>query len=198
MKALWGLVVGVAAGVASGCLGLPAEVQTAPGFASSGPYAEALARHTRRAELYQGFDTVAKAWATWRSPELRRDLAEASVRAYGLTGSAADDLRREEARVARLSREFHLALYTPKADWNDLESPDSLWRVYVELPGGRRVAPTQVIHLPKSDRAAVAHPYVTPWTREYSLLFPVLDPAAAEAPPELVVTGPLGAMRFQF
>jgi hypothetical protein len=148
--------------------------------------------------LYDAFDTVAKAWTTWRAPPLRRALAAATIRAYGLDSERAETLRKEMARAARGVREFHLALYTPKSDWNDLESVDTLWKAFVVLPDGDRLEPVRVVHLPKTDKSAVAYPYVTLWTREYALFFPLLEGEEIYEHLDLEITGPLGSMRFSF
>ncbi|MBI5017176.1 MAG: hypothetical protein HZB55_17040 [Deltaproteobacteria bacterium] len=187
-------------GAALGCAArLPAGVQLTPGFASPGtPYGDALRRHTRYAELYNGVDTVAKGWATERTSELRAALAEASIRAYQLQGEAAETMRQEARAASLASRDFHLALYTPKKQWNDLESADSLWRARLERPGGESETPIEVKALAKSDKSPVEYPYVSPWTREYELRFPSLDDAMGSAPASLVLTGPLGTVRFQF
>jgi hypothetical protein len=129
---------------------------------------------------------------------LRQALAETSVEAYELEGENAQLLRKEEARAARGLREFHLAFYTPKDDWNDLESADTLWRMFLVLPGGARLEPIRVIHLPKTDKSAVQYPYVNRWTREYGLFFPLLEGDEIYEHLTLVITGPLGTVRFEF
>lgn len=195
----WG-VLGLATLAASwGCGPVAGDVRLTRGFSSAAtPYGDLLPRHTRSSELYDQLDTVAKAWATWRSPELRAALAEASVAAYQLEGEGAEALRREAERETREVREFHLALYTPKANWNDLESTQTLWRAHLYLPSGERREPLRVSHRPTTDKSAVEYPYVTRWTREYALVFPVEEGEDAAALPTLVITGPLGTLQFAF
>lgn len=194
---LWVILV-VLAGCAGGT-GQPPSVQLTPGFAAPGsPYRAVLERYTRHVELYRGLDTVAKGWATWRAPALRRAEAEASIRAYGLQGDAAEAMLREEERAGRRVREFHLSLYTPDADWNDLASSDTLWRPFLELPDGERLEPVRVISLDKSGKSQVEYPYVSPWTREYSLFFPLLTADEVHEHLDLFLAGPLGTMRFRF
>lgn len=193
------VLVAAALLAAAGCTAGPEDIRVTRGFASAAtPYGALLPRHTRSSELYDALDTVAKGWATWKSPQLRAALAEATIAAFRLEGDAARALRLEEERAGRRVREFHLALYTPKADWNDLESAHTLWKVYLILPGGERWEPVRVIYLPKSDKSAVEYPYVTRWTREYALLFPVLDAGRTDLPPTLELAGPLGTLRFAF
>jgi hypothetical protein len=194
-----GVLLAAALLAGAGCASGPEDLRVTRGFASPAtPYGTLLSRHTRSAELYDALDTVAKGWATWKSPQLRAALAEASIAAYRLEGDAARNLRLEEERAGRRVREFHLALYTPKSGWNDLESPRTLWKVYLTLPGGERWEPVRVIYLPKSDKSAVEYPYVSRWTREYAILFPVLDALGTDLPPTLELAGPLGTMRFAF
>ena len=183
----------------AGCAAPGSEVRVTQGFASPNtPYGALLLRYTRSAELYEGFDTVAKGWATWRAPELRSALAETAIASYGLVGEPADRMRREEERSARRVREFHLALYTGKSGWSDLESPDSLWRASLELPSGERLAPIQIVRLAKTDRSAVEYPYVTRWTREFSIFFPTVLESQGETGVTLTLSGPLGTMTFSF
>jgi len=183
----------------AGCGRLPTDVQLTPGFADpESEYGRALARYTRNVELYEGLDTVAKGWATWRVPALRRALAEASIHAYGLKGAAAEGLRKEAEAAGRRAREFYLALYTPSKGLNDLESSDSLWRISLELPDGSRLAPVQVVCVPKSDKSAVQYPYVSPWTREYSVTFPLPEGEEKLDRLALLLSGPLGKMRFEY
>jgi hypothetical protein len=186
-------------GGAAGCAGrLPGDVQLTRGFASPGtPYGDALQHNTRYGELYKGFDTVAKGWATQRTPELRAALAEASIEAYHLEGDAALALRQEARDSGARGREFHLALYMPKRQWNDLEDAQSLWRAHLEVAGGDRLAPTEITVPTKTDKTPVEYPYVSPWTREYTILFPALE-GEGLGRSSLVLTGPLGTLRFEF
>ncbi len=189
----------LAAVLVAGCAAVPKHVFLTEEFAGpSTPYGRALERYTRKAELYQGLDTVAKAWVTWRSPELRKALVDTSAAYYRLGPEEAERMRTEQDRVARRVREFHLALYTPAPGWNDLESPDTLWRAVLVLPDGTRLEPVRVVHLAKTDKSAVEYPYVTPWTREYSLFFPLLEGRETYEHLTLILSGPLGEMRFAF
>lgn len=182
-----------------GCASLPGNVFFTEPFASSRtPYGEALLRNTREAELYQGFDTVAKVWVSWKNEEVRRALAKTSVDAYKLKGEEAESLRNEEEKGSGHVREFHVALYTPSKQWNDLDSPSTLWRVYLKLPDGSRFTPVQIVRLPKSDKNPVEYPYVTRWTREYTILFPLLEEQDRQTHPSLLFTGPLGTMKLEF
>ena len=107
-------------------------------------------------------------------------------------------MRAEQERAARTAREFHLALYTPLRQLNDLESPGSLWRAFLELPDGERLEPLEVVFVRKTDKSGVEYPYVNPWTREYTLRFPLLGAEEPHRHLTLVLAGTLGSLRFTF
>jgi hypothetical protein len=124
-------------------------------------------------------------------------LAEASRRAFG-TGQAFVEFDGATQEVAGGGWEFHLALYTPKRQWNDLESEESLWKARLAGAGGADVSPLRVEMLEKTDKSPVQYPYVTKWTREYRLVFPAPEGGSGARPPTLVLAGPLGQLRFEF
>ena len=199
MRTRLALVAALSALVSAGCGATPPAVGLTSGYASpSTTYGRLLPRFTRETHLYDGFDTVAKGVATWRSPELRRAEVEASVERYRLGETEAAALRAEQEQVATSVREFHLALYTPMKHWNDLEEPDTLWRAYLELPDGKRLDPLEISFVRKTDKSSVEYPYVTPWTREYTLRFPLLGRQEPHSHLTLVITGVLGSLSFQY
>jgi len=199
MQTRWVWVAAVTAGLISGCGGGVPTVEHTSGYATAGTeYGQLLPRYTRKAELYEGFDTVAKGIATWRAPELQRAAVATSVKRYQLDAAAAAQLWETQELQEHTAREFHLALYMPEKQLNDLEAAGTLWRTYLELPDGSRLEPLDVTVVRKTDKSSVEYPYVTPWTREYLLRFPLL--AESEPPPHLtlVLAGPLGTLRFAY
>ncbi len=199
MKTRFARVAVLVAGVLAGCGAAPPTVDLTSGYASDAtPYGKLLPRYTREAQLYDGFDTVAKGFATWRAPELRRAAVAASAERYLLDDAASARLRDQQEQEARSVRELHLALYTPHKQWNDLEAPGTLWRAYLELPDGARLEPLEVVFLRKTDKSRVEYPYVTPWTREYRLRFPLLEGQEPHRHLALVLTGVLGTLRFAY
>ena len=199
MRTRFARVAVLAAGVLAGCGVAPSAVDLTSGYASDAtPYGKLLPRYTREVQLYDGFDTVAKGFATWRAPELRRGAVAASAERYQLDEAASARLRDQQEQEARSAREFHLALYTPHKHWNDLEAPGTLWRAYLELPDRGRLEPLEVEFLRKTDKSRVEYPYVTPWTREYRLRFPLLEGEEPYRHLTLVLTGALGTLRFAY
>lgn len=199
MQSRWAWVAAITAGLVSGCGGPLPAVEHTSGYATTGTeYGQVLPRYTRKAELYEGFDTVAKGIATWRAPELQRAAVATSVKRYQLDAEAAARLREEQERQERTAREFHLALYTPENQLNDLEAAGTLWRAYLELPDGNRLEPLDIAVVRKTDKSRVEYPYVTPWTREYLLRFPLLSGAETHTHLTLVLAGPLGTLRFAY
>lgn len=177
--------------VFAACGRFAGSIHTAKPFASSGSsYGKSLEKSTRRAELYEGVGTVAKCWATWKSLKFREALVAARNKAYG-SNDGRDSAEPESGEI-----DFHLALYSPEKEMVDLASENSIWRVTLELPDGQTIAPIQIQDVPKNVSNSIEYPYVTPWTREYSLKF-----NQDRVEPDylvLILAGPLGTMRFDY
>jgi len=191
MKPFWILGVFVVGAFFCSCGDYAGSIRSASSFASPGSsYGKALEKATRKAELYNGVGTVAKGWATWKNSEFNSASKAAKKKAYGSEDGRFVDGQNSGAIT------FHLALYTPDKGWNDLDSAGSLWTAKVELPGGKTLSPKQIVEISKKASSSIEFPYVTPWTKEYELLFPY----QGEEPLSVALTlaGPLGVMEFDY
>lgn len=199
MQTRWAWVAAITAVLVASCGGTLPAVEHTRGYATAGTeYGQVLPRYTRKAELYEGFDTVAKGIATWRAPELQRAAVATSVKRYQLDAAAAAHLWQTQELQEHTAREFHLALYIPEKQLNDLEAAGTLWRAYLELPDGSHLEPLDVTVVRKTDKSSVEYPYVTPWTREYLLRFPLRAGSEPHDGLTLVLAGPLGTLRFAY
>lgn len=159
----------------------------------AGRWAELRDRETRTGESYTDLKLHLDVQATRLTPE----AAVARVNALCLDRQCLDTERQKLEAGARAHSErqtrFVLVVYTREPAWNDLDRPDSKWRVHLEADGQRR--------LPDEIRKVKRKRHV------YERLFPALDgfreayevhfPAAAGptgSPEHLVVTGVLGTV----
>jgi len=156
-----------------------------------GRWAELRDRETRAVESYTDFKLHLDVQATRVTPEAAAARIDALCRDRRCTD--AERARLEDAARAHSLRQerFVLVVYTREPGWNDLDRPDTKWRVFLEADGQRLV--------PDEIRKIKRRRYV------YERLFPALDgfrevyevhfpgrPATARGPEQLVVTGELG------
>ncbi|HVO19776.1 MAG TPA: hypothetical protein VMU15_11005 [Anaeromyxobacter sp.] len=92
---------------------------------------------TRRAVLYDRFVHRATVTATYLGPAERR--ARVARLAHWLDWTEEERATRQKAEDAEAARydDFLVALYTADHRDNDLDSQRSIWRVALDLPGGK-------------------------------------------------------------
>lgn len=94
---------------------------------------------TRRADLYDGFEHRADLWAVRLTPAVREERARRL--ADWLHWPAVEleaKLALERADAAKWD-EFIVFLYTADRKWNDLDAPESIWRIEFDMGGGEEV-----------------------------------------------------------
>ncbi|MBW2093223.1 MAG: hypothetical protein JRI34_14030 [Deltaproteobacteria bacterium] len=165
----------------------------------SGPYLEALKRWTAEARVYRGFETVYLTTGTYKSADFRRAYVRKYAKDYHLTSAAAAEMLANEYAMANASFEFIVAAYAVEKKKINLESRDSLWRVYLDIEGLGQQAPIEIRKLKKERiRLKEFYPYITPWVEVYRIRFRSVPLPESVTSLHLVQTGVLGTARLIF
>jgi hypothetical protein len=192
-----GLGLGLALSFAPACAGKsppPAvELSTAwPGQAR--PYAEAVARWTRRDEQHDGFTHIMTVSVTALSPEWRAAYVAERARLTKMTDAARAELEASEQAAGSEALVFEVLFATAKNDWNDLQKwPRSMWRVALTTSDGREVLPSK-IEPDKRVRAEIAtwFPDLQAFMTPYVVTFPAVaadgQPVLGEATRSMTLT----------
>ncbi len=134
-------------------------------------YNDALTRWTAQAQVYRGFETVYLATGTYKSPAFCKAFVNKYAKDYRLDSAAADRMMRDELARAKDSFEFILAASAGARSIN-LESRDSLWRVYLDIEGFKQQSPIEIRNLKKERvRLKAFYSYITPWDEIYRIRF---------------------------
>ncbi|MBI5971028.1 MAG: hypothetical protein HY884_07735 [Deltaproteobacteria bacterium] len=177
---------------AYGCAGEKAVVRP--------PYDDLLKAWTRSVKVYNGLDTTIYATATFKSPEFR----EAYITRYADGIKAAESLKmtllEKETGEFEKYNEFFISVYTADDKWNDLEKPNSVWKLYLEDGRGARVTPVSVKKVDRDDALVKEFfPYLDAWSTAYVARFPKYTETGAEPIPgndtlalRLIITGVFG------
>ena len=194
----WGLAALAAlAGMgAAGCLFVhPRQPQPSPG---AGEWAEVRSNATRAKQLYDGLVHRANAIATHLTPRVRE--VRATRLADWLAWSPAEldaRLARERAEAA-LGEEFVVAFYTSDARANDLDAPQSVWRVAVVVDG-LNVLASKVESIAFDATVRALFPLVGPFDTVYRVRFPPTpDGPLADRAFVFRLSSPLGTMDLDF
>ncbi|MHB8232386.1 MAG: hypothetical protein ACYDDB_05755 [bacterium] len=181
----------------SGCsffssLGIPPAVQ------STGGYKASLEKSTRKADIYNKFNTVMYLRATYFNKPFIYAYSKEYANYYMLSPKAFKE------KLSALSSEFgkyitlFVSVYTPQKSYNNLDSSRSIWMVYLVNNEGESVMPVSI--KPSQKKRVFLKkffPYVTGWSKQYIIKFPryydktekklFINPATNQI--ELVITG---------
>ena len=192
----WALVL-----LLAGCRSLPF-----PDPHLEGEYGQTLKKWTRSVPLYAGLETRAFVRVVYLSPEFVTAQAKMiSMMRAEMPDQAAHTLAhlRDEYRQPT----FFAIAYIPDKTANDLNEPNSVWRIALKLGAGEQ-APEKIERFERPFNAELRALY--PYLDEYSTAYLIRFPAVANASPQrsmeasnpqevhLVIAGALGRMTFQW
>ena len=205
------IVIAVLAALATPLAGCPRNYAGPVPYAATREYAaddyeQVLVKWTRRAEVYDQFQSLAFVTATFRSPDFRKAYTAAYARIMDLTTLEAGRLWAEEQAAAAASHEIMVALYTTDRKWNDLDLATTIWKVRLSAPAtGTEEHPAAVTQIREiSPQMQRLFPHASPFTKFYVIRFPKKDAAGAETVPSgggkvvLTLTSGLGKAEVEW
>jgi hypothetical protein len=132
---------------------------------------------TRTGKIYHYFGTQAIVSATYFSLPMRRAFASEWGRAYDLPMEEREKVLAEQIDHARKRVEFVVSFYTPKERFNDLDEPDSSWRLWLIDAQGVKVEASKIERLRiRHKKEYLFFPSYTEWSRLYRVYFPAVGP----------------------
>ncbi|HSM92819.1 MAG TPA: hypothetical protein VLT47_08000 [Anaeromyxobacteraceae bacterium] len=162
-----------------------------------GAWPEARDRATRFADLYDGFEHRASLWAVRLTREVREERARRVAQWLSWTQAELDAKLAEERAEAAKWDDFVLFLYTEDRKWNDLDAPESIWRVEYDVGGGEAVAP-RATAIGRTATFDQLFPMGGPFDTAYLLRFPLAAEGTAPLPGFLRVSSALGEMLLTY
>jgi len=133
---------------------------------------------TRSGKIYHNFATRAIVAALYLSRPMRQVFVAEWARAYDLPAAERDRLLAEHLERAAQSVEFVVSFYTPRERYNDLDEPESSWRLWLIDAAGAKVEAVKVEKIRvRHKKEFYFYPEYNEWNRLYRVLFPARDDA---------------------
>jgi len=161
---------------------------------SAGPWVEAVERESRRGEAYQEIWETLRVEAVRLTPDMLVAEAHELCQARACTPREAEAAEQEARRTSTRALVFVLAVYTREPGWNDLDRPDSRWRVAL-FSGPTQLAPLEVKPLKRRDEWVRLYPALDPMHAGYRVTFP---PPPDPEELRLTVSGLLGKVGLEW
>lgn len=138
-------------------------------------YEQFVDNWTRTGKIYHNFATQAIVSATYFALPFRRAFAAEWGRAYDLPMAEREQVLAEQIDHAKKRVEFIVSFYTPKERFNDLDKPDSSWRLWLIDAQGVKVEAAKIERLRiRHKKEYLFFPSYTEWSRLYRVYFPAV------------------------
>lgn len=157
----------------------PVDFSEANRHFGAGDYDRVRKAWSRHAKVVKDVGTVIELWAVLKSWEFRQAFIERYARVYSSSDEAKRALYTAQLEASHREYEFHIAAQMTDWKWNDLEKPNSPWRLSMIDGAGVEVAPRtiEVLRLPDLYESQL-FPERTEFSRTYLVHF---DRAEAHA-----------------
>jgi hypothetical protein len=169
-------------------------------------YFDILPQMTKNKKVIDNLDTKLFIYATYKHWALREAYTNEYARRYQMDASQKERLNSSEKELDQRFNEFFIAVYTPDERWNDFNTPESIWRIYLEDEKGSRVSPIEIKKVDvNSPLIREFYPYLDLWSSGYIIRFPKYMVAAEEPFPgknasyfKLIITGVVGSAELEW
>jgi hypothetical protein len=144
-------------------------------------YEQTYKRWTRHQTALIDYDVALEAWVTFKSWDFREAYIERYASIYSLSDADRAALRQAQKDAFHRAYEFHMTAQSASYRWNDLEKSSSPWRVTLIDALGHELSP-EYIHVEKLPDVYEREffPAKNPFTKTYSVRFPVPAPGTSE------------------
>ncbi|MBI3397874.1 MAG: hypothetical protein HY026_01320, partial [Deltaproteobacteria bacterium] len=87
---------------------------------------------TKGKKVIDNLDSKLFIYATYKNWPLKEAYVEEYARRYQMDDSQRENLQKMEKDLDERFNEFFMAVYTPDERWNDFNTPESIWKIYLE------------------------------------------------------------------
>ena len=136
-------------------------------------FKKALKKYHRHGESFSFstlFDNIT--WdVVYKSPEFREAATRKLAKDYRWTEDELKTKLWDEDHEAAKGPEFIAMVYTYHKTWNDLDVKDSIWKLRLE-GDGKQFEAVSIVKIKPTPIDTSLYPFVDPWTKAYSVVFP--------------------------
>lgn len=160
-------------------------------------YYAAVNKYSDRSEYYSGFMNVFQMQATILNSKILNGQVEKKY--YSFNWSE-DQKAQEQAKVdssLRTETVVFLSFYSPENKVNNLDSPSTIWRVFIDV-NNKRYSGSISTYVGFANEAQLFYPYHSIFSKAYLVKFPVPMAHIQDYPITLTVTGTIGSDTLKF
>jgi hypothetical protein len=165
-------------------------------------YRATVDAHLAKDSVYNGPATDAHFIALPLGLKVRKAMVDRKALAFGLTPGQSKVMLAEQQKAGQEALEVLISVYVPERKWNNLDSLNPTFRVYMISADGGRVEPFDRRRIKKrSSIHETLYYFWGAWSRLYLMRFPKTTPSGKpvvlEGKSTLLMTGPPGQAKLQ-
>lgn len=160
-------------------------------------YFDSVKKFSDRAEFYSGINNVFQVHGTILNTEIQQGQIEKKDRAFSWSDEQKQTEQKKVDESIRQETKVFLSFYSPENRVNNLDSPSSIWRVFLDVNNKRYVGSVST-YVGFANEAELFYPYHTVFAKAYIVKFPVPIAHIQDYPLTLTVTGTIGSKTIQF
>ena len=196
------LLIGLSIGfAATGCstprLQSPAELAVFGDHMTESEYKKLLQRHTKKARGYSGLHNVFHFEAIMMTEEIIGAVARRKALFYQWTEDELRDHLESELQSTSSKTKVFISFYTPERSHDDLNSANSMWRLYLQAGNRRYSGNARKLADPVAQISSI-YPFHDMWSSAYEVDFLIPSSQLNLGEVKFTVTGALGAAQVAF
>lgn len=153
--------------------------------------------YSDRAEFYSGFSNVFQIHATVLNQKVLEAQVEKKAASFNWSDVQKSDDMAKIKNSLRSETTVFVSFYTPENKVNNLDSPSTIWRVFLDVNNKRYVGSAST-YVGFANEAQFFYPYHAIFGRGYLVKFPVPMMNIQDYPMTLTVTGTIGSETIKF
>lgn len=160
-------------------------------------YYSLVKQYTDRTEYYSGLMNVFQMQGTVLNSKILNGQVEKKAQSFNWTD---DQKVQEQAKTdssLRTETVVFLSFFSPENKVNNLDSPSSIWRVFLDVNNKRYVGSVST-YVGFANEAQLFYPYHSIFSKGYLVKFPVPMAHIQDYPMTLTVTGTIGSDALKF
>jgi len=164
----------------------------------SGEYQASFDKWTNSEKAYRGGAQALQVTATLQSRDVIEQHVFIDAKRYHWSSDQYREARQKELYKNESATSFFLVLYTEKDENNNIDKPDSVWNIFLDV-AGKRIAPSSIKRIYENKTILFdKYPYINVWSKNYTVEFPIPTSETTSATAVLTVAGALGAVHLDF
>jgi hypothetical protein len=153
--------------------------------------------YTDRAEFYEGFMNVFQMQGTILNAKVYNGQVTKKADSFNWTDVQKNEEQSKVDASLRSEAKVFLSFFSPENKVNNLDSPSTIWRVFLDVNNKRYVGSVST-YVGFQNEARLFYPYHSVFAKAYMVKFPVPMINIQDYPATLTVTGTIGSDTLKF